>query len=308
MLRRLLLTAGWFFPVVLLIVFAVKGRFYDPAAFTPPASEISALPMPTAVGDWVLEEGIVLPADRMYEKINGKASYYLQYGADALCSGEWVENGQRWDMYLYRFETEQGARGAYSGERPADGRPIEGSEGYTVSGQAALAVGKFYLQLNALVANADAGPAVELAMSLLPFLAESPDGAEADAQIDLVTLAGEAMVGDAEGFLPESAFGFSVFNNVRTVQVALDGTEAVWFTTSGDTELVAAYVEEFSMYGGEGLFTADGASGGSMFGTWGLAGVLSGELWGVQNATSRPVLMQHWKVLKERLAIKAGSP
>lgn len=308
MLRRILLTAGWLFPVILLVLFAVKGRFYDPAAFTPPASAISALPMPTMVEDWLLEEGIVLPADRMYEKINGKSDYYLQYGADQLCCGEWVANGQRWDMYLYRFETEQGARGAYNGERPADGQPIEGSEGYTVPGQAAMTVGTYYLQLNALVANADAGPAVGLAMSLLPFLAESPDGAETDAQIDLTTLAGEAIVGDAEGFIPESAFGFSVFNNVRTVQVALDGAEAVWFTTSGDDALVAAHVEELTMYGGEELFSEDGASGGSMFGSWGLAGVLNGEVWGVQNAPSRAALMQHWNVLKERLSIKAGTP
>jgi len=138
MLRRILLTAGWLFPVVLLVLFAVKGRFYDPAAFAPPAMENSALPMPTAVGDWMLEEAMVLPADRMYEKIDGKADYYLQYGADELSSGEWVANGQRWDMYLYRFKTEQGARGAYNGERPSDGAPLEGLEGYAVPGQAVM--------------------------------------------------------------------------------------------------------------------------------------------------------------------------
>ena len=141
--RRILLIAGWLFPVVLLVLFAIKGRVYAPAVFAPPASEISALPMPVTLGDWALEDGLVLPAERMYEKINGKASYYLQFGAAQLCCGEWVANGQRWDMYLYRFETEQGARGAYSGERPSDGPPIAGLEGYTVPGQTALAVGKY---------------------------------------------------------------------------------------------------------------------------------------------------------------------
>ena len=156
--------------------------------------------------------------------------------------------------------------------------------------------------------QADAGPAVELAMSLLPFLAASPDGAETNTQIDLIALAGEAMVGDAEGFLPESAFGFSVFSNVRTVQVALDGAEAVWFTTPGDKAQVAAYVDELAMYGGEDLFTEDGASGGSMFGTWGLAGVLSGEVWGVQNMSSREALMLHWSALREKVTIQAEAP
>jgi hypothetical protein len=308
MVRRILLTAGWLFPVVLLVLFAVKGRFYDPAAFAPPDAGVPALPMPATVEGWMLEDGIALPADRMYEKINGKADYYLQYGADELCSGEWVANGQRWDMYLYRFETEQGAQGAYTGERPADGQPIEGMEGYTVPGQAAMTVGNYYLQLNALVADADTGPAVELALLLAPFLGESPDGAETDTRIDLAALAGRDMVGDAEGFLPESAFGFSVFKNVRTVQVVLDGVEASWFTAAGDGALIAAYMEELALYGGEEQFTESGASGGSMFGSWGLAGVLNGEIWGVQNASSHEALMRHWHTLKKRLSTKAEMP
>jgi hypothetical protein len=308
MVRRIFLIAGWLFPVVVLVLFAVKGRFYDPAVFTPPNAGVSALPMPVTVEEWTLEEGIALSADRMYEKINGKADYYLQYGADELCSGEWVANGQRWDMYLYRFETAQGAQGAYTGERPSGGKPMEEVEGYTVPGQAALTVGPYYLQLNALVADADTGPAVELAMRLVPFLAGSAEPADAGKAIDLVALAGEDMVGDAEGFLPESAFGFSVFRNVRTVQVALDGAEASWFTTAGDAALVTAYIEELAMYGGEEQFTANGASGGSMFGSWGLAGMLNGEVWGVQNASSYETLMRHWAALRTRLSTKAEAP
>ena len=108
--------------------------------------------------------------------------------------------------------------------------------------------------------------------------------------------------------VPASAFGFSVFKNVRTVQVSLDDAGAVWFTTSGDEALVTAYAEELAMYGGDGLFTENGASGGSMFGSWGLAGVLNGELWGVQNAPSRETLMLHWNTLKEKLSVKPEMP
>ena len=55
------------------------------------------------------------------------------------------------------------------------------------------------------------------------------------------------------------------------------------------------------MYGGEELFSEEGASGGSMFGSWGIAGVLDGAVWGVQSAPSREALMEHWKVLKGRV-------
>lgn len=304
--RRILLIAGWLFPVLVLILFAFKGRFYDPAVFTPPVSEVSALPVPATVGEWVLEDGLALPADRMFEKIDGKADYYLQYGADELCSGEWVLNDQRWDMYLYRFEAEQGARGAYNGERPSGGAPIEGLEGYAIPGQAALTAGNYYLQLNALTAEADATPAVELARALVPHLRGSMG--EAEARIDLVALAGGEMVGDTEGFLPESAFGFSSFSDVRTVDVSLNDDVAVWFTTEGDAETVAAYADELATYGGENLFTEGDASGGSMFGSWSVAGVENGAVWGVQNATSREALMLHWKTLQERLRDASEAP
>ena len=61
----------------------------------------------------------------------------------------------------------------------------------------------------------------------MPFLGEFPNGEETNARINLVALAGEDITGEAEGFIPESAFGFSVFSNVRTVQVSLEGAEVL---------------------------------------------------------------------------------
>jgi len=308
MLPRVLLMAGWILPFAVLLLFVVKGQFYNPAVFTPPASEVTALPVPVSLGNWVLESGVVLPADRMFEKINGKADYYLQYGAVELSSGEWLAGGQRWDMYLYRFETEQGARGAYNGEKPSsDGRPIEGVEGYALPGQAAMTAGTYYLQLNAFSAGADPEPAEELCMALKSHL-ESGEGETQANQTDLVALAGAAIIGEAEGFVPESAFGFSAFNNVRTVDVSLNDSAAVWFNTAGDAATVAGYAEELALYGGEGLFTQNDASGGCIFGSWSIAGVLNGQLWGVQNASSREALMRHWNALQERVSKAKEEP
>ncbi len=301
MLHRLLLIAGWGFPLLVLLLFVIKGQHYDVAYFEPPVSELSALPIPSAVEQWVLEGGSALPAERMFEKINGKSDYYEQFGAVELCYGEWVANGQRWDMYLYRFETPQGARGAYNGERPANGQALDGFEGYKVPGQVALAAGTSYLQLGAQVPGADPAPALELARALIPYFDGAEEEAPSEAVVDLMALAGADAVSDAEEFMPESAFGFSALHNVRMVTVSLNGVEAVWYTTLGDDALVAAFIEELGMYGGEELFNDAGASGGSMFGSWGLAGVLNGEVWGVQNAPSREVLMTHWAALKERL-------
>jgi hypothetical protein len=301
MLRRSLLTAGWLFPLMLAAVFFIKGRCFDPAVFVPPGMAVSALPFPAAVGDWVLDGTESLPADRMFEKINGRAGYYQQYGAVELCSGEWVANGERWDMYLYRFEEAQGARAAYVGERPAGGAAIEGAEGYTVPGQAAVSAGPYYLQLNAQAAKADPGPAVQLALALAPHLGGDSSGLDDEAEIDLVRIGGDNCAGDAEGFLPENAFGFSALSQVRTIEVMVGGTKAIWFTAPGDEATVAAFAEELAMYGGESLFKRDGGSGGSMFGSWEFAGILKGMVWGVHAAPSHQALLQHWETLKERV-------
>ena len=45
-----------------------------------------------------------------------------------------------------------------------------------------------------------------------------------------------------------------------------------------------------------------------MFGSWGLAGVLNGKVWGVQNAPSREALILHWNTLRKRLSPKAEAP
>ena len=303
-MRRVLLVAGWVFPLILAVLFFVKGRYYDPDFFEPPNAAMFALPVPSVVGEWNLEGAQSLPADRMFEKINGKSDYYLQYGATELCCGEWVANGQRWDMYLYRFEEEQGARGAYTGERPSDGLVIEGAEGYTVPGQATIVAGVFYLQLNAQTAAADAGIAVDLALALAPHLSGGAPESQAEEVLDLAVLAADANAGDPEGFLPESAFGFSVLNKVRTIKVSLGGTETIWFTAPGDAETIVAFAEELAMYGGENLFSQNGGSGGSMFGSWEFVSMLNGTVWGIHDAPSREALLQHWEALEERVRIQ----
>lgn len=306
--HRLLLTLVWLLPLLLTALFVVKGRFYNEAFFTPPVSAASILPLPLTVGEWLLEDGQSLPAERMFEKINGKADYYLQYGAAALHSGEWVSGGERWDMYLYTFSGGQGARSAYTGERPADRRDLEGIEGYALPGQVAAQAGSHYLQLNAQTAGADTAAAEALVRQLIAALNAMGGTEPSDGRTDLLVLAGDAASGDAEGFYPESAFGFSILNRVRTVEVTLNGSEAVWFIAEGDADTVAAFAEELGAYGGEALFSEEGGSGGSMFGTWEIVGVINDQVWGVHAAPSREALMIHWAALKQRVQAATEKP
>ena len=307
MQRRLILVAGWLLPVLLATLFFMKGRSYNPAFFTPPALSSSALPFPASVGDWTLEGAQTLPSERMFEKINGKADYYLQYGAIDLSYGEWVADGQRWDMYLYRFEEAQGARRAYRGERPASGQAMQGEEGYTVPGQATLVAGCFYLQLNAQERNADTDPAVDLALALVPALSTGTS-ADAGDTVGLSELAADDAVPQSEEYIPGSAFGFSSLSKVEALKVSLGGEETTWFTAPGNADTIAAYAEELAMYGGEQIFSRKEGVGGSMFGAWSFVTVSEGAVWGINNAPSQDALMHHWEVMKRRLLQEERTP
>ncbi len=298
--RRLILTAGWLLPLILMLLFFWKGGRYDPAFFEPPVGEVSAFPVPASVEEWVLENPQRLPADRMFEKINGRADYYLQYGATGLSCGEWVSDGQRWDMYLYEFNSSQGARGALAGERPAKCRALDGIDGYVVPGQVAASAGLFYLQLSAQQVGADMEPAEKLAAELVQYLGGSED-VSSETETNPASLAGAAHVEGSEGFLLESAFGFSALNEVQTARVLLDGEETVWFSAFGGAEALAAYAAELEEYGGGENFEQDGGCGGSMFGTWEFAGVVDEILWGVRDAFSKEILLQHWAAMQAAL-------
>jgi len=304
--RTFLFAAGWVFPFVLAGLFFWKGTVYDPAVFEPPAMEGggSGLPVPAAIGGWALDGGETLPADRMYERINGRASYYLQYGATALHYGTWSADGKMWDMYLYEFSSPAGARGAFDGEAPSQRRELEGAKGYAVPGQVAAAAGAFYLSLSAYEAGADAAAAEELAVELALVLGGGEIQDETEEELTPSMLAGEAAVAESDEFLPQNAFGFSSLQEVRTVRAALDGTETVWFRAAGGTEALANYAAELAEYGGSELFEADGGTGGSMFGSWEFAADADGALWGIRDAASKDILLKHWSAMKTALEEK----
>jgi len=300
--RRLLLAAGWVFPFVLAALFFWKGTVYDPAAFEPPAMKGgSAFPVPAAVGGWSLSGTESLPADRMYERINGRASYYLQYGAERLHYGTWSADGKTWDMYLYEFSSPTGARGAFDGEAPSQSREIEGVKGYALPGQVAAVAGTFYFQLSAYEAGAGTVAAEKLVVELALPLGGGDLPDDAEEALTPSILAAEAAIPESDDYLPQNAFGFSAFQEVRTVRVALDGAETVWFQAAGGTEELSNYAGELAEYGGDELFEVDGGTGGSMFGSWEFAAEIDGALWGVRNASSKEILLRHWSAITTAL-------
>lgn len=303
---RLLFTAGWLFPFVLVVLFFWKGMQYDSAVYEPPTVEGGfVLPVPSSVGEWTLGGGESLSADRMFERINGRADYYLQYGCTALHYGEWAAGGQQWDMYLYEFSSPTGARGAFDGERPKEGRSLSGINGYSLLGQVSAVAGTFYIQLSALQMAADAEPAEKLVAALALELGGDAGGAvEEGAALSPSALAADAAVADSENYVPESAFGFSAFKEVQNVRVVVNGVEATWFRSAGASDSLTVYVGELLEYGGEELFEVDGGTGGSMFGSWEFSTVIDDALWGVRDAASKEILLKHWAVLKTALEEK----
>jgi hypothetical protein len=304
--RKIFFVAGWLFPFVLAGLFFWKGTQFDPAVYEPPVvEEDAAFPIPVAVDEWTLSGGESLPADQMYERINGRASYYIQYGATALHYGEWAAAGEKWDMYLYEFASATGARGAFDGESSSTGRELTAIKGYSMPGQVAAVFGTFYLQMSAYQPGADTAAAEKLAATLALRLGGSSETVDKEeTERTPSVLAGEAVVLDSRNYLPENAFGFSAFQDVRSVRVVLDGTETVWFRATNGSGRLMAYVDELTEYGGDELFRVDGGTGGSMFGSWEFAAAADDALWGVRDAASKEILLKHWSAMKNALEAK----
>ena len=302
--RKFLIGSGYLLPPLLLILFFWKGQHYDPARFRPPGADRVAIPVMDTSGDWLLQNEQAFSADRMYQKINGKAHYYLEYGATKLFTGEWVEQGDVWDMYLYEFETAKGAHGAFTGERPGERMALPGVEGYSVPGMVAASGGFYYLQLTAQTADADPQSVEALVRTFMDQLGGEMD--EHPQETTLMDLAGDAAQSDSEEYIPENAFGFSSLHDVNHIRVRIEGVEAIWFSMPASDEVVNAYKNELQSYGGQDLFDLPDGFGGSMFGSWELIAVDGDQVWGVRNAASRAELMKHWNALRAGLNSKAG--
>jgi hypothetical protein len=281
-------------PFVLIAVLVWTGGTVNPAYVVPPrqAGGSGGIELPAELDGWQLNGGEWFDAQRMFEKIDGKAPLYIDFGARGLYAGSFERDGDAWDMYLYAMADPGGAEGVFIRERSGQVEPADvGVDSYASSGSLVLHAGPYYIQLGALAAKADIEEAKDLARSILDNL----PGVSGEAEAEKPALPREGQLAGTLDVAPQDAFGFSSLHGVRAAQYVDNGTTATWYTAEGGKETVQAYGDELRTYGAEDVFEDDHGVGGKFLGMWEYLGATPDGLYGVRDAVDRATLTQHWQ-------------
>ena len=127
------------------------------AAVPEPQRAIAAmLPLSDLPPEWTVgksgEKHIeTFNADNLYEKIDGRAESFLQYGVKGMAYTFFHPTGDASnELQLYIFEMPDAlkALGKYGSEKPDEAKPIAiGDQGYTSAGSTLFYAGKYYTQI-----------------------------------------------------------------------------------------------------------------------------------------------------------------
>ncbi|MDH7568093.1 MAG: hypothetical protein QHJ73_00730 [Armatimonadota bacterium] len=101
--------------------------------------------------------------DNLYEKIDGKAEFYLKFGAASLQTLSYADQrtpGRFLDAFVYDMGDARNAFGIFANERPKSAQTASlGDQGYTADGSTFFTRGKYYVQ----VVASERGTAVQQA-------------------------------------------------------------------------------------------------------------------------------------------------
>jgi hypothetical protein len=212
-------------------------------------------------------------ADNLYEKIDGRAESFLQYGVKGMAYAFYHPAGDSSnDVQLYIFEMADSlkALGKFGSEKPEDAKPVAiGDEGYTSAGSTLFYAGRFYTQV---VSSQDDGLFAAFALELARRVAAhqkrggAPAGAappEASGSSQATSAIAEAAnAGSAPGHRPAAATGPAESTAPATTQSAKpEASPAMYFallparSRQGEAKYVAQDVFGYSFL--SDVFMAD---------------------------------------------------
>jgi hypothetical protein len=121
-------------------------------------------------------------ADNLYEKIDGRAESFIQYGVKGMAYAFYHPTGDpsnELQLYVFEMGNSLKALGKYGSEKPEESQPVAvGDEGYTSAGSTLFYAGRYYTQI---VSTADdpkfGGFALELARRVAAR--QKPEGSSA---------------------------------------------------------------------------------------------------------------------------------
>jgi hypothetical protein len=90
-------------------------------------------------------------ADNLYEKIDGRAESFLQYGVKGMAYTFYHPAGDpsnELQLYIFEMADSLKALGKYGSEKPDEAKPVAiGAEGYTTAGSVLFYSGRYYTQI-----------------------------------------------------------------------------------------------------------------------------------------------------------------
>ncbi len=127
------------------------------AAVPEPQRAIAAmLPLSDLPPEWTVgksgEKHIeTFNADNLYEKIDGRAESFLQYGVKGMAYAFFHPTGDasnELQVYIFEMPDALKALGKYGSEKPDEAKPVAiGDQGYTSAGSTLFYAGKYYTQI-----------------------------------------------------------------------------------------------------------------------------------------------------------------
>jgi len=288
-------------PVILLFVF-LKGKNFNNDFFIPQVDLVqSGWVLPNTINDWIAADLKWFPEEKMFEKINGRATFYSHIGVDGLLAGEWIKDGKSWSMYLYKMKNPNAAKQAYISERGEKFVEIDiGDSAYYVSGTFTYRAQNLYMQFVADNPGESAFSITGLAVSISKqlILEEEKEYSE---EVDYIfSFAKNLIIPGSENFIADAAFGYTSFKNVDYLSCVINNSTAQWFFVKTGKNLLNNYTNELMQYGCENFFTLENSAGGNMFGEWEMCGIINGNFFGVRKAGSKKQLLEHWNRLNNQ--------
>ena len=141
------------FTILILFCFTLncqkKGE--EEITVTTPQSLSSKVAGLTPNGWEIYDRVLEFTAENLYEKINGRAEFYLAYDVIGMTFASFekgTDNGHFIDLSIYDMGTPTNAFGVFSGERTKGVSPIDiGREGYRAGANYYIWKGQYYIQI-----------------------------------------------------------------------------------------------------------------------------------------------------------------
>lgn len=229
-------------------------------------------------------------ADTLYEKINGRAPAYFDFGFQQLrCRSFSLPNGSFADVYEYRMDSPVNAFGIFSLERDPAGKPLDfAADGYSGEMGYFFRQGDRYVQV---IASDQKPGTLALAEKISGHLAREIPANDAGLEARR-RLPATGMLPESVTYIQENAHGQGFLKEVFQADYQFEGKTITFFLMVTTPESAASAWDEFlafsSRYGGKAdvLPSISGAKvfQAQNFGKWKVIYQREGEIGGVVDA------------------------